>query len=116
MDGNYEPPNCSSEEADVAAAESAVAEAESAVAAAEEAVGKAAKDHRMQMEQRNEMARQCLDMARVSWRKPFRRSVRPGLPVRRLTLRQAEPGWKAPKLLSTPILIRTRLQRSFIHG
>jgi len=61
-EGNYEPPNCSSEEADVAAAESAVAEAEFAVAAAEEAL-EAAKDHRMQMEQRNEMACQCLDMA-----------------------------------------------------
>ena len=61
-DGNYEPPNCSSEEADVAAAESSVAEAEFVVAAAEEAL-EAAKDHRMQMKQRNEMARQCLDMA-----------------------------------------------------
>lgn len=61
-DGKYQPPNCSSEEADVAAAESAVAEAESAAAAAEEALD-AAKVHRMQMEQRNEIARQCLDMA-----------------------------------------------------
>jgi len=61
-DGNYEPPNCSSEEADVAAAESSVAEAESVVTAAEEAL-EAAKDYRMRMEQRNEMAWQCLDMA-----------------------------------------------------
>lgn len=61
-DGNYEPPNCSSEEADVAAAEFSVAEAEIAVAAAGEALD-VAKNHRMRMEQRNEMARQCLDMA-----------------------------------------------------
>lgn len=61
-DGNYEPPNCSSEEAYVAATESAVAEAESAVASAEEA-SEAAKGHRIQMEQRNELAHQCLDMA-----------------------------------------------------
>ncbi|RCW90409.1 hypothetical protein [Marinomonas foliarum] len=60
--GNYEPPNCSSECADVDAAESAVAEAEPAVSAAEEVL-EAAKDHRMQLEQRNEMARLCLDMA-----------------------------------------------------
>ena len=61
-DGNYDPPDCSSEEADIVAAESAVAQAESVVAAAEKAL-EAAKDHRMQMEQRNELAHQCLDMA-----------------------------------------------------
>ncbi|MEX5440597.1 hypothetical protein WCE01_10635 [Acinetobacter indicus] len=61
-DGNYEPPNCSSEEADVATAESAVAEAEFTVAATEEAL-EAAKAHRMQMQQRSEMAQRCLDMA-----------------------------------------------------
>ena len=54
-DGNYEPPDCSSEEADVATEESAVAVAEEAL--------EVAKDHLMQMEQRNELARQCLDMA-----------------------------------------------------
>ena len=61
-DGNYEPPDCSAEEADVAAAESVVAEKEAAVAGAEEALD-AAKNHRIQMEQRSEMARRCLDMA-----------------------------------------------------
>jgi hypothetical protein len=61
-DGNYEPPNCSSAEADVTAAGFAVAQTEPAVAAAEKAL-EAAKDHRMQMDQRNEMAHQCLDMA-----------------------------------------------------
>ncbi|WP_313044329.1 hypothetical protein [Acinetobacter sp.] len=61
-DGNYEPANCSSEEADVATAESAVAEAESAVLTAEKAL-EVAKDYRMQMQQRSEMAQQCLDIA-----------------------------------------------------
>jgi hypothetical protein len=61
-EGNYEPPDCSSEEGDVATAESAVAEAESAVAVTTEVL-EAAKDLRMHMEQRDEMARQCLDMA-----------------------------------------------------
>jgi hypothetical protein len=60
--GNYEPSDCSSEEAEVAAAESTIAETESAVVAAEEAF-QAAKDHRMRVEQRNELAHQCLDMA-----------------------------------------------------
>lgn len=54
-DGNYESPNCSFEETDVASAESAVAVAEEML--------EAAKYHRMQMEQRNELARQCLYMA-----------------------------------------------------
>lgn len=54
--------DCSPQEAEVAAAKSAVAEAEAAVAAAEETL-EAAKSHRMQMEQRNEMARHCLNMA-----------------------------------------------------
>ena len=62
-EGNYEPPNCSVEEADVVTAESAVTEAESFIKAAEKAL-EVAKVHRMQMEQRNEMARQCLDIAR----------------------------------------------------
>ena len=62
VDGNYIPPHCSTEEAEVAAAESAVSESESDFAAAEKAL-EAAKDHRMQMERRNEMACQCLDMA-----------------------------------------------------
>lgn len=61
-DGNYETPDCSSEEADLEAAESAVREAESTVAEAEEAF-QAAKEYRMQMEQRNEMARHCLEIA-----------------------------------------------------
>lgn len=62
-DGNYIAPDCSSEEADVSEAESAVAEAEESVCSAEEEF-EVAKDHRMQMEHRNELAHQCLDMAR----------------------------------------------------
>ncbi|MDD7984704.1 hypothetical protein PQO01_07050 [Lentisphaera marina] len=62
IDGNYEPPNCSFEEASVATAESAVADAECAVTAAEEVL-EAAKDYRMQVDKRNDMARQCFDMA-----------------------------------------------------
>ncbi len=61
-DGNYEPPDCSSEESDVAVAESSVAEADIAVAEAREVLD-AAKSHRMLMEQRNETAHWCLDMA-----------------------------------------------------
>ena len=60
--GKYEAPDCSSEELDVSAAELAVDEAEFAVASAEDAFEEA-KNHRMQMEQRNELARRCLNMA-----------------------------------------------------
>ena len=60
--GNYEPPNCSFEAADFSAAESAFTEAEANVAVAMESL-EAAKDHRMQMEHKYEIACQCLDMA-----------------------------------------------------
>ena len=61
-EGNYEPPDCSSEEAAADAAESAAEEASEAVCAAEESFI-SAKGHRMAMEQRNELARQCLSVA-----------------------------------------------------
>ena len=61
-DGNYVPPDCSSEASEINAAEGAVTQAESAVVEVEAAM-EAAKDHRMQMEQRDEMARRCLVMA-----------------------------------------------------
>lgn len=60
--GSYEPPKCSFEEADFAAAESAFTEAENNVVVARESL-EATKDHRMQMELRSEMSCQCLDMA-----------------------------------------------------
>lgn len=60
-DNNYKPPDCSFEEAKVSAAESVVTEAEDAVVVAEGALEET-KEHRMQMGQRNELARQCLDM------------------------------------------------------
>lgn len=62
-DGNYEPPNCSSERADVTAAESTVAEAENTVSESQETLD-VAKECRMKMELRNELAHQCQDMAR----------------------------------------------------
>jgi len=61
-DGNYEPPNCTDKEADVAEAESAVTNERYAAVEAEVTL-EAAKGHRMMMERRNEMAHQCLDMA-----------------------------------------------------
>lgn len=61
-EGNYEPPNCSGEEADITAAESAVAEAESTVEATVEAFD-VAKEHRMQIEERCELAHKGLYMA-----------------------------------------------------
>lgn len=61
-DGNYEPPNCSSEEAEVSTAESHLAEAESTVKVADEAFEES-KSYRMKMEQRNELAHRCLDIA-----------------------------------------------------
>jgi hypothetical protein len=60
-DNNYEPPDCLFEEAEVSAAESVVTEVEDAVVVAEGAFEET-KEHRMQMEQRNELARQCLNM------------------------------------------------------
>ncbi|EPB0854879.1 hypothetical protein ACRARS_001741 [Yersinia enterocolitica] len=58
-EGNYLPPNCASEAADVASAQTLVTEAESALALAQGGLNEA-KALRMQMEQRNEMALQCL--------------------------------------------------------
>ena len=56
------PPDCSGEEADVEEAESVVCEAEKAAVDAERLLDEA-KELRMQMEQRNELALRCLDMA-----------------------------------------------------
>ena len=61
-EGNYEPPDCSSEEAEADAAESAAEEASEAVCAAEESFI-SAKEYRMAKEQRNELARHCLSVA-----------------------------------------------------
>ncbi|UPU37498.1 hypothetical protein M1B72_07280 [Geomonas paludis] len=61
-EGDFQPPDCSREEGAVGAAEAAVAEAEESVAEAEAAF-EATKEHRMKMEQRNELAQRCLAMA-----------------------------------------------------
>jgi len=61
-EGNYEPPYCSGEESDVSSAEASVAQAEEAVETAAAELEQA-KDHRMQMEQRNDLAGQRLSMA-----------------------------------------------------
>jgi len=61
-DGNYEEPDCSSESGELSEAESAVEEGENAVADAQNA-HETAKENRMRMEQRNELACRSLQMA-----------------------------------------------------
>lgn len=60
-DNSYEPPDCSFEEAEVFSAEADVTESEDNVVVAEGAFEEA-KEHRIQMEQKNDLAHQCLDM------------------------------------------------------
>lgn len=61
-EGEWQQPDCSSEASEVAAAEAEVAEAEQTV---DQATGELeqAKEHRMQMERRNELAQQSLALA-----------------------------------------------------
>ena len=60
--GNYEPANCSVEDLYVSSAEASVTEAEEAVETATAELEQA-KDHRMKMEQRSELAEQCRSIA-----------------------------------------------------
>ena len=61
VNGNYYPSNCLAEESNVSIAESTVIEADFAHIAAKEAF-ESTKNHRIQMEQRRELAHRCFDM------------------------------------------------------
>ena len=61
-EGNWQPPDCSGEASDVSTAEASASEAEEAVVSASTALDQA-KDYRMQMEERNELAQKSLSMA-----------------------------------------------------